>query len=476
MAFALKGDASALFADYTKNHVGEYFAIVLDGTVISAPSIRSPITGGSGIITTGTGAEAVKEMNNLVTVLRYGSLPFPIQAVQDSQISATLGKEFLTASLIAGAIGIGLVFIFMLIYYRLPGVVADLALIYYALVVLAIFRIIPVTLTLAGIAGFVLSVGMAVDANILIFERTKEELRLGKSLNVGGRGRLLAGLELDPRLERVEPDHGRHPVRLRLADDQGLRPRPHHRRADLDVHGGDRLPDAPPGRRPPGLRPTRRPVGRLATRSSWPAPRSGPGARRASVYDIIGKRKWFFLFSGLMTIPGLIFILLTPITNGQLGLQFSIDYTGGTNWEIKFADPNVAADQVKASLARLGVTDATVIATSGGFYEIRTRQVDLPSTPVATPTPSAAPSASAGASGAPSASAASSAAPSPAASGASAAPSAAPSPSPIASASAGPSASAAPSAAAGASTAPGASPAPSAAAGTESVPTTGQDR
>src|SRR4029077_20347314 len=105
-------------------------------TVISAPSINEPITGGSGQITMGSGADAVQQMNELVTVLRYGSLPFPIQAVQDTQISATLGKEFLQASLIAGAIGLGLVFAFMLIYYRLPGLVADLALIYYALVVL----------------------------------------------------------------------------------------------------------------------------------------------------------------------------------------------------------------------------------------------------------------------------------------------------------------------------------------------------
>jgi preprotein translocase subunit SecD len=183
VAFELDSDAAKKFADYTSRSVGDFFAIVLDGTVISAPSIRSPITTGSGIITTGTGAQAVTEMKNLVTVLQYGSLPFPIQAVQDATINATLGQEFLRRSLIAGAIGIGLVFIFMLIYYRLPGLVADVALLYYALVVLALFRIIPVTLTLAGIAGFVLSVGMAVDANILIFERTKEELRLGKTLN-----------------------------------------------------------------------------------------------------------------------------------------------------------------------------------------------------------------------------------------------------------------------------------------------------
>jgi preprotein translocase subunit SecD len=180
--FSLDDEAAKLFATYTKDHIGEFFAIVLDNNVISAPSIQGSIPDGSGQITMGSGANAVAEMNSLVTVLKYGSLPFPIHAVQDSQISATLGAEFLHASLVAGAIGIGLVFLFMLVYYRLPGVVADVALLYYALVVLAIFRLIPVTVTLAGIAGFVLSVGMAVDANILIFERTKEELRLGKTL------------------------------------------------------------------------------------------------------------------------------------------------------------------------------------------------------------------------------------------------------------------------------------------------------
>ena len=182
VGFALKEPGASLFADYTSKHVNEFFAIVLDGTVVSAPVIESAITGGTGIITGGTVGFSAAEMNNLITVLRYGSLPFPIQELSSANISATLGDQFLSQTLLAGAIGIGLVLLFMLIYYRLPGVVANMALIYYALVVLAIFRLIPVTLTLAGIAGFVLSVGMAVDANILIFERTKEELRLGKSL------------------------------------------------------------------------------------------------------------------------------------------------------------------------------------------------------------------------------------------------------------------------------------------------------
>jgi preprotein translocase subunit SecD len=182
VAFDLSSDAASKFATYTTNNVGNFFAIVLDGTVISAPSIQSPIPGGHGQITVGTGTNAQAEVNNLVTVLKYGSLPFKIQQVQGTTISATLGKSFLSQSLLGGGIGIALVFLFMLLYYRLPGLLADAALIYYALLVYALFRLIPVTLTLAGIAGFVLSIGMAVDANILIFERTKEELRSGKSL------------------------------------------------------------------------------------------------------------------------------------------------------------------------------------------------------------------------------------------------------------------------------------------------------
>ncbi|HET9084576.1 MAG TPA: protein translocase subunit SecD [Candidatus Limnocylindrales bacterium] len=172
-----------LFANYTRDHVNDYFAIVLDGSVITAPRINEAIPNGQVQITAGgIGGFPAKEANNLVTILKFGSLPFPIKELSSEQISATLGEQFLNQSLIAGIIGIALVILFMLLYYRLPGVVASFALVYYTIVVLAIFRLIPVTLTLAGIAGFVLSVGMAVDANILIFERMKEELRVGKSL------------------------------------------------------------------------------------------------------------------------------------------------------------------------------------------------------------------------------------------------------------------------------------------------------
>jgi preprotein translocase subunit SecD len=185
--FQLKNDGAdsggQLFAKYTTEHVGEYFAITLDESVVSAPVIQGPIPNGQGQITGGglAGFPAA-EANELVTILKFGSLPFKINELSSEQISATLGEQFLNQSLLAGFLGIALVILFMLVYYRLPGLVAAFALIYYTLVVLAIFRLVPVTLTLAGIAGFVLSVGMAVDANILIFERMKEELRIGKSL------------------------------------------------------------------------------------------------------------------------------------------------------------------------------------------------------------------------------------------------------------------------------------------------------
>ncbi|HWH23761.1 MAG TPA: protein translocase subunit SecD, partial [Candidatus Limnocylindria bacterium] len=177
--FELRAEGARLFADYTRRSIGDQFAIVLDGTVVSAPVIQGAITGGRGQI---SGSFTTAEINNLVTVLTYGALPHEIDEVSFSRISPTLGLNFLQQSVLAGGIGIALVFIFMLVHYRLPGVVACIALVYYAIVIYAIFRFIPVTLTLAGVAAFVLSVGMAVDANILIFERTKEELRSGKTL------------------------------------------------------------------------------------------------------------------------------------------------------------------------------------------------------------------------------------------------------------------------------------------------------
>jgi preprotein translocase subunit SecD len=179
IAFKLKADTKQLFADYTGTHVNQYLAIVLDKTVISAPVISTKISDGAGVI---TGKFTVQSANALAIQLRYGSLPIPIKVVESRTVGPTLGQESVQRSLFAGLIGLLIVILFMGFYYRLPGVLADLALIVYALTSLMLFKIIPVVLTLPGIAGFILSIGMAVDANILIFERLKEELRAGRTL------------------------------------------------------------------------------------------------------------------------------------------------------------------------------------------------------------------------------------------------------------------------------------------------------
>ena len=177
--FGLKSEGADAFAAHTAANVGKILAITLDKRVISAPSINTAITGGQGQI---TGNFTADEANSLDLLLKYGALPVPMKVVQQRTIGATLGEESVQKSITAGVIGLLVVILFMLLYYRLPGFIADLALISYALISLAIFKSIGVVLTLPGIAGFILSIGMAVDANILIFERLKEELRAGRSL------------------------------------------------------------------------------------------------------------------------------------------------------------------------------------------------------------------------------------------------------------------------------------------------------
>ncbi len=177
--FGLTDAASQIFASHTAANINKILTITLDKVVISAPRIDSAITGGEGTI---SGSFTAESANALAINLKSGSLPVPVKVVESRTVGATLGEESVRKSLMAGIIGISVVIIFMLLYYRLPGFIADLALISYAIISLAIFKLVGVTLTLPGIAGFILSIGMAVDANILIFERLKEELRAGRNL------------------------------------------------------------------------------------------------------------------------------------------------------------------------------------------------------------------------------------------------------------------------------------------------------
>lgn len=170
------------FADLTTQLVGKPMAIFFNGEMQSAPVIREPIIGGRAQISGGENGFQYEEAKKMVDLLNAGALPVPAKIIEENTVGPTLGADSIHKSKIAGVIGIALVMIFMLVFYRLPGLIADLALVCYSIILFALFKVIPVTLTLAGIAGFILSIGMAVDANILIFERTKEELRAGRTL------------------------------------------------------------------------------------------------------------------------------------------------------------------------------------------------------------------------------------------------------------------------------------------------------
>jgi len=173
-------DGKELFAQLTTDHVGEPIGIFLDGVLRSSPVVQEPIKDGSAQI---SGNFTITEAKQLVKDLNLGALPVPIELISQQTVGASLGEASVQKSLMAGIIGLIAAALFMLLFYRLPGVLSVLALAVYTILALAIFEIIPVTMTLAGVAGFILSIGMAVDANILIFERTKEELYDGKSLH-----------------------------------------------------------------------------------------------------------------------------------------------------------------------------------------------------------------------------------------------------------------------------------------------------
>lgn len=173
-------DGAKLFADITKNHIGEQVGIFLDGVPISSPTVNEEITGGSAVI---SGSFTIEEARTLVGRLNAGALPLPVSLSGTTIVGPTLGEEAVQAGVKAGIIGFILVVLFMILWYRLPGFMASLGLVAYGVIMLALFKYVPVTLTSAGIAGFIISVGLAVDANVLTFERMKEEIRSGKGLS-----------------------------------------------------------------------------------------------------------------------------------------------------------------------------------------------------------------------------------------------------------------------------------------------------
>lgn len=170
-------EGAKLFEEITTRSTGKTLAIFLDDELLSAPSVKGAIAGGRAVI---QGSFTTDDAKRLSIALNAGALPVPLKVIEQRNIGATLGKSSVDKSILAGGIGLAIVATFMIVQYGLLGLIADLALLLYTLIVFSLFKLVPVTLTLAGITGFILSIGMAVDANILIFERIKEELRWGK--------------------------------------------------------------------------------------------------------------------------------------------------------------------------------------------------------------------------------------------------------------------------------------------------------
>ena len=178
VSITFNDEGAKLFEDLTAKNIGKPVAIVLDNNVISSPVVQEKISGGKAQI---TGSFTIDEARTLVERFNAGALPAPITLINQQTVGASLGGDSLSRVLYAGLIGTALVILFMLLYYRIPGVAASLALLIYIVLTASVFKLFSVTMTLAGIAGFILSIGMAVDANVLIFERRKEEMKRGVS-------------------------------------------------------------------------------------------------------------------------------------------------------------------------------------------------------------------------------------------------------------------------------------------------------
>lgn len=350
VAFEFNANGSRRFGDFTRKHVGEILAIVLDNRIISAPRINEPILGGKGVI---EGNFSAAEAAELAALLNSGALPVPLEIMQVAKVGATLGRESVVQSIKAGIIGFVLVLVFMVAYYLLPGVIAAVALVLYTLYSLAAFKALGVVFTVPGIAGFILSIGMAVDANILIFERLKEELRAGKTLKAAiddGFKRAFTAI-FDSNVCTIITclilfGLGTGAVKgfalmLMIGVAISMFTAITASRAllwtlvSLGIGTNERL--------------------------------FGLGRQLRLHVDIIGKRAVWFTLSGVI-------IALGIIAWGAGGLRLGVDFAGGSELQLRF-DQSVTARQVQTALARGGFRDARAVVGEGNLVFVRTKEI-----------------------------------------------------------------------------------------------------
>jgi SecD/SecF fusion protein len=332
VAFKLRPTAATSFANLTGTNIGKQLAIVLDGVVYSAPVIRSEISGGSGVI---EGQFTPEEAANLAIVLRAGALPAPIKIIEERTVGATLGEDSIRAGLAACAVGIGLIFLFFALHYKLLGLFANAALLLNLLLLLALMAAFGSTLTLPGIAGISLNVAMAVDANILILERIREELGRGKSLRQAVRAgyTLSASAIVDSNLTVLAAaallfQFGTGPIK-------GFA---------VTLSLGTIISMF---------------TATIATRlmsETWLARGKGAAGWSPQAFfhlphiDWIGKRRWSFAFSAVLVGASLLALVWQ-------GFNYGIDFMGGTLIEVTYAAPKSLGD-LRQELAAAGYPDA----------------------------------------------------------------------------------------------------------------------
>jgi protein-export membrane protein SecD/preprotein translocase SecF subunit len=359
--FELNAEGGKKFGAYTGDNIGNFLCIVLDKTVLSCPVVRARIDKQGTITLGGSGLE---EGQALAIQLRYGALPVPLKVVENRTVGPTLGQDSVQKSIRAGTIGLIVVLLFMIVYYRLPGFMAALAMIVYGLLNFALYKIIPVTLTLPAITGFILSLGMAVDANILVFERMKEELRAGRSLKRAMefgfmrawpsiRDSAMSTLITCAILFWFGSNFGASVVKgfavtLALGVITNIFTAVTVTRTFLRFMlalTGDALKNNV----------------FLMGFSLEEGARTVPGWV-SGLFSIVDKRKWFYLFSAIVIIPGLVGM---GISTAQFGLPLkpSIDFEGGSLMELQFEQP-VQPGQVYQIFANFTYEDSDFKDTS----------------------------------------------------------------------------------------------------------------